>query len=356
MWFPKGRRGIIMGIWNTHVSLGNIVGSAIAGIFASTQWGLSFIVPGVIIGGLGIINFFFLIPDPAHLNNCVEKSEKKKMKVVEYGGLGSSIESKQGSQYNRSDSDCGDPIEIEVVNAVGALSALKIPGVIEYSFCLFFAKLVSYTFLFWLPYYINATPIGGKNLDVTQSADLATLFDVGGALGGIAAGFLVDYTGSPAMVNVFMLIIAAPFLFLFKFYGSASYTMFITYMMISGFFVNGPYALITTAVSASLGTHKSLQGNTKAMAVVTAIIDATGSLGAAIGPLLAGLVSSKTSSWDDVFYMLIGCDILAAILLSRQFIKEMKVVCTKFSGWFSGTDLSVNSSHDERTALLADDA
>ena len=43
--------------------------------------------------------------------------------------------------------------------------------------------------------------------------------------------------------------------------------------------VNGPYALITTAVSADLGTHKSLKGNSKALATVTAIIDGTGSIG-----------------------------------------------------------------------------
>lgn len=30
-------------------------------------------------------------------------------------------------------------------------------GVIEYSLALFFNKLVSYTFLFWLPYYVEST-------------------------------------------------------------------------------------------------------------------------------------------------------------------------------------------------------
>ena len=49
--------------------------------------------------------------------------------------------------------------------------------------------------------------------------------------------------------------------------------------MACGYLVNGPYALITTAVSADLGTHKSLQGNSKALATVTAIIDGTGSIG-----------------------------------------------------------------------------
>lgn len=50
-------------------------------------------------------------------------------------------------------------------------------------------------------------------------------------------------------------------------------------LFICGFLVNGPYALITTAVSADLGTHACLRGNAKALATVTAIIDGTGSLG-----------------------------------------------------------------------------
>lgn len=37
------------------------------------------------------------------------------------------------------------------------MGALKIPGVIEFSLCLFFSKLVNYTFLFWLPLYIKNT-------------------------------------------------------------------------------------------------------------------------------------------------------------------------------------------------------
>ena len=32
------RRGLIMGIWNSHTSVGNILGSAIAGIWASSEW------------------------------------------------------------------------------------------------------------------------------------------------------------------------------------------------------------------------------------------------------------------------------------------------------------------------------
>ena len=36
-WFEEGRRGFIMGIWNIHVPLGNILGALIAGAFVETN-------------------------------------------------------------------------------------------------------------------------------------------------------------------------------------------------------------------------------------------------------------------------------------------------------------------------------
>ncbi|XP_039713280.1 glucose-6-phosphate exchanger SLC37A1 isoform X1 [Pteropus medius] len=63
-WFGKGRRGLIMGVWNSHTSVGNILGSLIAGYWASTCWGLSFIVPGAIVAAMGIVCFLFLVEHP----------------------------------------------------------------------------------------------------------------------------------------------------------------------------------------------------------------------------------------------------------------------------------------------------
>lgn len=50
-----------MGVWNSHTSVGNILGSLIAGYWVSTCWGLSFIVPGAIVAAMGIVCFLFLI-------------------------------------------------------------------------------------------------------------------------------------------------------------------------------------------------------------------------------------------------------------------------------------------------------
>lgn len=73
--------------------------------------------------------------------------------------------------------------------------------------------------------------------------------------------------------------------------------------------------------SRNTGTHSSLEGNAKALATVTAIIDGTGSIGAAVGPLLAGLVSG--TGWQNVFYMLMISDVLALVFLVRLVGKEI---------------------------------
>jgi OPA family glycerol-3-phosphate transporter-like MFS transporter 1/2 len=42
-------------------------------------------------------------------------------------------------------------------------------------------------------------------------------------------------------------------------------------LFLVGFLANGPYALITTAVCADLGTHPKLKGSTRALATVIKI-------------------------------------------------------------------------------------
>ncbi|XP_022320041.2 glucose-6-phosphate exchanger SLC37A2-like isoform X2 [Crassostrea virginica] len=328
-WYGKGKRGFIMGIWNSHTSVGNILGSLIAGIFVNTAWGWSFIVPGIIIGSLGILVFLFMVPNPAEIgcdlpdqssaakyaaNEVSEKSDLEDDPLIE--SL-KSVNRSNVHEYGAANTSQTSLISMTKEKPISLLKALRIPGVIEFSLCLFFAKLVSYTFLFWLPKYIHVK----ANYDPEKAADISTLFDVGGIFGGITAGLLSDFTGMRASTCVLMLAISAPVLYIYNLYGSLSLAHSIGLSMVCGFFVNGPYALITTAVSADLGTHEILKGNSKALSTVTAIIDGTGSIGAAVGPLFAGVIES--SGWNNVFFMLIGSDIMALLLLLRLVYKEI---------------------------------
>ncbi|XP_030009092.1 glucose-6-phosphate exchanger SLC37A2 [Sphaeramia orbicularis] len=303
-WFGKGRRGFIMGVWNSHTSVGNILGSLIAGAFVSSAWGMSFIVPGLIIASTGILCFFFLIEKPEDVNCCSPQHN-------------SDQESAANDTHMQSNGDI-EPAQTteDHSEAISFCGALRIPGVVEFSLCLLFAKLVSYTFLYWLPLYISNV----AHFEAKEAGDMSTLFDVGGIVGGIMAGVVSDYTGGRATTCWVMLIAAAPMLFLYNSIGQRSLGTTIGMLLLCGGLVNGPYALITTAVSADLGTHETLRGNSRALSTVAAIIDGTGSIGAALGPLLAGLISP--TGWNNVFYMLISADMLACLFLSRLVYKE----------------------------------
>ncbi|XP_060626260.1 glucose-6-phosphate exchanger SLC37A1 [Anolis sagrei] len=309
-WFGKGRRGLIMGLWNSHTSVGNILGSLIAGYWVSTCWGLSFVVPGIIISLMGIVCFLFLIEHPKDINctstsssndpemHCLLPENENCVKLLHHNN-GVSEELEKGKF------------------AISFVGALRIPGVVEFSLCLLFAKLVSYTFLFWLPLYITNV----EHLDAKKAGDLSTLFDVGGIFGGILAGVISDRLKKRATTCGMMLLVAAPTLYAFSAISRMGPEATIVMLLICGALVNGPYALITTAVSADLGTHKSLKGNARALSTVTAIIDGTGSVGAALGPLLAGLLSP--SGWNNVFYMLMIADACALLFLLRLIRKEL---------------------------------
>ncbi|WMV34562.1 hypothetical protein MTR67_027947, partial [Solanum verrucosum] len=360
-WFGKSKRGLIMGIWNAHTSVGNISGSLMAAAVLEYGWGWSFIVPGAFIFLAGIMVYLLLpaypedvgfpCPNQPYVEDSSKINDEEAQTVKENVAV--------NAQFNV-------PRVGSNRTSVGLCDACLIPGVIPFALCLFFSKLVAYTFLYWLPFYLSQTgiaayiyesfavldslseffpfffckfqsdamvtllilvldylfaAIGGEYVSVKSAGNLSALFDVGGIVGGILAGHLSDKLDARATTAASFMYAAIPSMLLYRKYGGTSRLMNILLMMIAGLFVNGPYALITTAVSADLGTHSSLKGDSRALATVTAIIDGTGSMGAALGPLLTGFLSSK--GWDAVFIMLVVGALSAGLLLSRLVLSEL---------------------------------
>lgn len=151
-WCGKKKRGLIMGIWNAHTSLGNITGTVVASVLLKYGWGWSMVAPGVGIASMGIVLFFFLPVSPESVGANVDHDNdlhlpRKEGEDMTEPLLGTNSEDKE---------------------AVGFLEAWRIPGVATFALCLFFAKLVAYTFLYWLPFYISHTG--------TQSSHLGLFF------------------------------------------------------------------------------------------------------------------------------------------------------------------------------------
>ncbi|KAL6221600.1 hypothetical protein ACLB2K_004996 [Fragaria x ananassa] len=331
-WFGKTKRGLIMGVWSSHTSVGNIVGSVIASGVLEFGWGWSFVVPGVLVILVGGLVFLFLPVRPEDLGFEVPGKEEVEMNVEINGVVNvEEVESEEAGLLRGEIVDADVGAGAETLTAIGFLEAWRLPGVAPFAFCLFFSKLVSYTFLYWLPFYIRHTAVAGVHLSHKTAGNLSTIFDIGGVLGGILAGLISDMLEARAVTSIAFLLLSVPALVLYRAYGSLSMFANIVLMFIAGLLVNGPYALITTAVAADLGTQTLIRGNSRALATVTAIIDGTGSVGAALGPLLAGYISTR--GWNSVFLMLIVaifCATLFLIRIARTEIKE------KLSGkiWF----------------------
>ncbi|CAG2114346.1 unnamed protein product, partial [Medioppia subpectinata] len=300
-WFGDSKKGLLFGIWGFHTTLGNILGALIAGAFVEYNWGLSFIVPGIIAIAVAVVCFLFLIPCPQDV------------------GLSADANDSHNIESNNTNGEEIVKIDDNMDNtAISFFGALLLPGVIEYSVCLFFSKLVTYTFMYWLPLYINNSSLFyhssiiylitnlcyllAVKVSPSQSAYLSISFDIGGTVGAILAGYMADITNASAITCIVFIILTIPsvstsnaslntdnnYLLLFYYYwGSVSMVSNECLQFIAGLFVNGPYNLITTAVSADLAINIKSKS---ALATVSAIIDGTGSIGAAVGPAIAGYV------------------------------------------------------------------
>ncbi|KAJ6794879.1 putative glycerol-3-phosphate transporter 5 [Iris pallida] len=352
--------GAIMGAWNSHTSFGNILGSVLAASVLDYGWGWSFALPAALLAAVGVVVFAFLVAHPSdvglevvagaggqgqEMGNADGGNGEEDAGVLgpdgDNGGNGEGVDAGvlgpdggngegeaagvlgpdggngEGEAAGLLGPDRGNGEE----TAIGFLEAWMLPGVAPYAFSLFFSKLVAYTFLYWLPFYIRHTDVAGKQLSHKMAGILSTIFDVGGVFGGASAGLMSDRLGARAVTSVIFLFLSIPALFCYRTYGSISMFLNICLMFLTGYFVNGPYSLISTAVAADLGTQGTNGGNSRALATVTAIIDGTGSAGAALGPLLTGYISTR--SWNGVFVMLIVSNSLAILVLIRLAIAEV---------------------------------
>ena len=70
--------------------------------------------------------------------------------------------------------------------------------------------------------FIDINLISGLNVGAKSSADLSTLFDIGGIFGGIIAGLISDLTGMSALTcgGSFLLTVPLVFFFYIAFYDS----------------------------------------------------------------------------------------------------------------------------------------
>lgn len=107
-------------------------------------------------------------------------------------------------------------------------------------------KSANYGLLFWLPSYIS-----GNNMD-DYSSVIPMMNDIGNFLGGILTGYLSDKNGKRSLYLFPQLIVAACFMALVKFALSDNPLPYFFVIFAIGFFLGGPYNILSAAISIDL--------------------------------------------------------------------------------------------------------
>lgn len=184
-------------------------------------------------------------------------------------------------------------------------SVLKNPTIYLLGASYFFLKLIRYSLLFWLPFFLETS----LSYDKETAGYLSTSFEIGGVVGTIVVGWASDRfrrftraewaTGSIVLLTVALLVYA-------KVSGLGVIPNFVA-MALVGFLLFGPDALISGAAAQDVG-------GPRAAAVAAGMINGIGSLGAVLQEAVTVGVS-KRWGWDALFLSFVVFAAASAVAL-----------------------------------------
>ncbi len=313
-WFQASSRGKVMGLWCTCYQVGGIAATALAtALLVTIGWRWAFRVPGCWVAGVGMIILLFL----------VERPQDKGLAAVDLQPDGDAS-ARQGRPVAGQDDASvaepeppGDPTPGQhEPQRVGFAAMIREPVVWSLGLAYFGLKLIRYSLLFWLPYYL--TKIG---YDEGTAGYLSTAFEAGGIIGAIGVGWLSDkqFAGARARLLVPMLVALAGALGLYRLVGETGIVANALSMALVGFLLFGPDALISGAAAQDVGGGASA-------ASAAGIINGVGSIGAMLQAVVTVGVR-QTWGWSVLFYIFIGLALLSAAALVPMALRERSRAC-----------------------------
>lgn len=274
-WFGKSSRGWVMGVWCTCYQVGGLVATALGTwLLVHRGWRAAFFVPGVWVAIVGAAVLFFL----------VERPQDRGLPAVD-----PEVPAADGTPAPRA----------------GFGTVVRMPAVWLLGGSYFGLKLIRYSLLFWLPYYLHRK----LGYDEGTAGYLSTAFEVGGIVGAVATGWVSDRWFPDRRVRLAapMVLALAGALLLYRAFGDVGMAANALSMALVGFLLFGPDALISGAAAQDLGGGASA-------ASAAGIINGIGSVGA----VLQGVVTTRVSTawgWEALFLVFVGLAVLSALLL-----------------------------------------
>ena len=308
-WFPARSRGKVMGFWCTCYQVGGIAATALATVLlVKVGWRWAFRVPAIWVAIVGVLILWFL----------VEKPQDRGLPPIDAQDETAGQEAPQaGDEANADNLDTIDPSEEGTSSSdtpntrTGFLAMVREPMVWSLGGAYFGLKLIRYSLLFWLPFYLEK--IGYSE---GTAGYLSTSFEAGGIVGAIAVGWLSDryFPGKRARMLVPMLVALAGALTIYRFVSTAGIVPNAISMALVGFLLFGPDALISGAAAQDVGGRESA-------ASAAGIINGVGS----VGGMLQGAVTAGVTAiwgWNALFVVFIVLALVSAAALVPMALRE----------------------------------
>lgn len=277
--FSAGQRGRVMGLWTTHYQAGGLAATALATfLLARFGWRSAFWVPALVVAGVGLTVFALL----------VEKPQDRGLPAV------------------TSDPSARTSAPARTLTATTPLAnIISDPLLLLLGGSYFALKLIRYSLLFWLPYYLRRH----FHYTESQAGYLSLPFEIGGIFGSVTIGWLSDRyfrTRRLRLAGPSVLILGAAILAYQSLGGAGLFANALSLGAV-GFFLFGPDSLLSGTVSQEIGGEH-------ATARVAGVINGMGSVGAILSPMLVAAVSERMG-WKVLFYGFACLTVIASLFL-----------------------------------------
>ncbi|HEX4353487.1 MAG TPA: MFS transporter, partial [Polyangiales bacterium] len=188
---------------------------------------------------------------------------------------------------------------------------LRMPGLYGYGACYFCIKLIRYSLLFWLPYYLHTS----AGFDESASGYMSTALEVGGVIGSVAVGYASDRFARANVAAIALLGLALTLLAYAAIPSNSSLWHVIALALI-GMLLFGPDALVSGAATQDVA-------GSAAAATAVGFVNGLGSLGALLqGALTVGV--QRAFGWNGVFYTFVALSLCAAACLLPSIASHFK--------------------------------
>ena len=271
-------RGRVMGLWSTCYQVGGLAATALAAwLLGHYGWRAVFQLPALWLVLMGTLVWLFLPARPAATSAPRQQ-----------GATAPSLPLAPDAAVARSE----------------LLRLLRDRRVQSYGACYFGLKLIRYSLLFWLPYYLHKM----RGFGDVESGYLSVAFELGGVVGTIGLGFLSDRAGvGRAAASACSIAALSLALLVYAQLPAGGALLHFALLALIGALLFGPDALLSGAAAQDVG-------GTGAAATAVGIVNGLGSLGALLQGALT-LTVERTFGWNALFYVFVGLSVLSCASL-----------------------------------------